>query len=61
VFDLLALKQAALSVYTTITALWASGSCTGLLNSDGTCKAIGTDVQAHSDILDGIAGGHSGE
>jgi len=47
VFDLLALKQAALSVYTTITALWASGSCTGLLNSDGTCKAIGTDVQAY--------------
>lgn len=44
------------SAYTDITALWASGSCTGLLNSDGTCKAIGTNVQAYHAALASIAG-----
>ena len=33
-----------ISAYTDITALWASGSCSGVLNDDGTCKAIGTDM-----------------
>lgn len=31
-----------------VVALFGSGSCSGLLYSDGTCKDIGTDVQAYN-------------
>lgn len=44
------------SAYTDVTALFGSGSCSGLLYSDGTCKAIGTDVQAYYAILSSIGG-----
>jgi len=43
------------SAYTDITALWASGSCSGVLNDDGTCKAIGTDMPG---IYDTPTNGH---
>jgi hypothetical protein len=39
--------------YTDVVSKWASGSCTGLLNSDGTCKAIGTNVQAELSLVKG--------
>lgn len=42
--------------YTDVVSKWASGSCTGLLNSDGTCKAIGTNIQAYHAALASIAG-----
>lgn len=43
VYDQLVLKQNALTGYSDIVSLWASGKCTGFLYSDGTCTTpVGT-------------------